>query len=333
VLAEADHDSSQQYDATPSAPVLEPAALAFVRERASHPDPLESGAAPAREWLSRIQAGRPVGLGVEREDAIIEGGLVGEVAARIVRPNRPAVALPAIVYVHGGGWVCGDRHTHDALLRKLVLGTGAAIVFPEYSRAPEETYPTALEECYAVARRVAERGRDHGIDGSRIALAGDGAGGNLAAALSLLAKHRGVPRLAGQVLFYPVTNAAFDTVSCREFAHGYHLSREAMERFWDQYIPDLPTRAEPTASPLRADLEQLAGLPTALLITAEADVVRDEGEAYAAKLRAAGVPVTASRYEGAIHDFVVLDALAETNAARGAIAQASGFLSEVLGLV
>jgi acetyl esterase len=235
-----------------------------------------------------------------------------------------------IVYLHGAGWVFGNHHTHDRLIRELAVGAQAAVVFPNYSLSPEAKYPTAIQECYAVAAWVAEHGQERGLDGSRIAIAGDGVGGNMSAAVTLLAKQRGGPAFRQQVLFYPVTDATFDTESYHQFATGYYLRRDGMQWYWDQYTTDPAQRAEPTASPLRASLEQLAGLPAALVITAEADVLRDEGEAYADKLREAGVPVTADRFHATIHDFVMLNALADTNAARGAITLATDTLRTVL---
>ncbi len=178
---------------------------------------------------------------------------------------------------------------------------------------------------------VAERGAERGLDGARMAIAGDSVGGNMSAALTLLAKERGGPRFVAQVLFYPVTDASFDTGSYHQFAEGYFLRRDAMQWFWDQYTTDPAQRAEITASPLRASLDDLAGLPQALVIVAEADVLRDEGEAYAAKLRAAGVPVTTVRYAGIVHDFVGLNPLRHTYAAEAAINQGIAFLRGVLG--
>jgi acetyl esterase/lipase len=239
--------------------------------------------------------------------------------------------LPAILYIHGAGWVFGNAHTHDRLIRELAAGTGSAVVFPDYSLPPEARYPTALEESFAVGTWVAEHGAERGLDGTRIAVTGDSVGGNMSAALTLLAKERGGPKLSAQVLFYPVTDASFDTASYHEFAEGYFLRRDAMQWFWDQYTTTDAERAQITASPLRASTEQLAGLPPALVITGEADVLRDEGEAYAAKLRQASVAVTAVRYQGIIHDFVMLNALRGTKAAESAINQAIGFLREALG--
>jgi acetyl esterase len=201
-------------------------------------------------------------------------------------------------------------------------------VFPVYQRSPEVRYPTALEECYMVAQWVERFGQEHGLDAGRLAVAGDSVGGNMATVITRLARERGGPDIRLQLLFYPVTNAAFDTASYRQFAEGYSLRRDTMMWFWDQYTRHPGERNEITASPLRASVEELQGLPPALIITAEADVVRDEGEAYANKLRQAGVRVTAVRFQGTIHDFVMLNALAQTAAARGAIAFATAWLRE-----
>lgn len=235
-----------------------------------------------------------------------------------------------ILYIHGAGWVFGNAHTHDRLVRELAVGAGAAVVFPDYSLSPEARYPVAINQNYATARWVLASGASYGLDASRIAVAGDSVGGNMAAALTLQAKERGDVELKAQVLFYPVTDASFDTDSYLQFAEGYFLRRDGMQWFWDQYTTNPVERAEITASPLRATKEQLAGLPQALVITAEADVLRDEGEAYADKLREAGVPVTAVRYAGAIHDFVMLNALRGTHAAEAAINQAVAFLRKAL---
>jgi acetyl esterase/lipase len=226
--------------------------------------------------------------------------------------------------------VLGNAHTHGRLVRELAVGTGAAVVFPEYTRSPEARYPQAIEECWTAASWVAA-GKADGLDRSRMAIAGDSCGGDLAIALTLLAKQRGGIAFRGQALFYPVTDANFDTGSYLQFAQGYFLRRDAMQWFWDQYAPDESQRDEITASPLRASLDELAGLPPALVINGEADVLRDEGQAYASKLREAGVPVTSVRYQGMIHDFVMLNALRETQAADAAIKQAVSFLSEALG--
>jgi acetyl esterase/lipase len=270
-------------------------------------------------------------LDADISDLTVEGGPTGSVRVRIVRPAGATGVLPVILYVHGLGWVFGGPETHDRLVRELAVGAQAAVVFPDYDLAPEQKYPTQIEQVYAVADWIAMNGADERLDTSRIAVAGDSVGGNMATVTALLAKQRGGVTFAGQLLFYPVTDASFDTGSYEQFAEGFFLAREGMRWFWDQYTTDPAQRAEITASPLRASLEELAGLPQALVIVGEADVLRDEGEAYAAKLRAAGVPVTAVRYGGIVHDFVGLNPLRHTYAAEGAINQGIAFLRGVLG--
>jgi acetyl esterase len=263
------------------------------------------------------------------EDFYISGGPTGDIALRIVRPpgsrNR---TLPAILYLHGGGWVLGDKETHDRLVRELANGVQATVVFVDYPRSPEAKYPVALEQAYSTLLWLAENGSQINIDPARIAVVGDSVGGNMAAALTLLAKERQGPMLVYQVLFYPVTDASLDTVSYRQFGEGgYWLTKPAMQWFWDAYAP-ADQRHLPTVSPLQASLDQLHGLPPALIIVDENDVLRDEGEAYARKLQQAGVPVTALRALGTVHDFVMLNALAETPAARGAIGEATTLLRQ-----
>jgi acetyl esterase len=308
---------------------LEPDAQAFAMAVSKPPFLFELGPAKGRIALDEAQSIAVDKLDVDIEDLTIKDGPVEHVVVRIVRPKQlstPPTPLPVIVYIHGAGWVFGNEHTHDRLIRELAVGVGAAVVFPKYDLSPEAKYPTAIEECYSTLQWVAEQGKGHGLDAARLAIAGDSVGGNMAAAVTLMAKERGGPPIQRQVLFYPVTDAAFDTPSYHQFAEGYHLRRDAMQWFWDQYTANPGERNEITASPLRASIEQLRGLPPALVITAEADVLRDEGEAYAAKLRAAGVCVTAVRFLGTLHDFVMLNALANTAAARGAIALATAWL-------
>jgi acetyl esterase len=252
------------------------------------------------------------------------------VSIRIVRPQGVTGTLPVAMYIHGGGWILGDKETHDRLVREIANGAQVAVVFVNYTPSPEARYPVAIEQAYTATKWAAEHGAEARLDPSRLAAVGDSVGGNMVAALTLLAKQRNGPKIAFQVLFYPVTDASFDTPSYREFANGPWLTREAMKWFWDAYAPDERVRAEVTASPLRASLEQLRGLPPALLITNEADVLRDEGEAYAHKLMSAGVRVTAVRYLGAIHDLVLLNPIAETPAPRAAIAQANAMLRQAL---
>ncbi|MEU9476488.1 alpha/beta hydrolase [Streptomyces sp. NPDC048191] len=312
-------------------PVLEPAAAAFAEATANPPYLFDLGPVEGRKAVNEVQSGDIAKPEIAEEWVTVQGGPTGTVRARIVRPVGAAGRLPVVLYIHGAGWVFGNAHTHDRLVRELAVGANAAVVFPEYDLSPEARYPVAIEQNYAVARWVVEQGSAKGLDASRIAVAGDSVGGNMAAALTLMAKQRGDVPLVQQVLFYPVTDASFDTASYHQFATGYFLRRDAMQWFWDQYTTDAAERAQITASPLRATTEQLTGLPPALVITGEADVLRDEGEAYAGKLRQAGVPVTAVRYQGVIHDFVMLNALRETHAAEAAINQAIDTLRTALG--
>ncbi|HEX4249688.1 MAG TPA: alpha/beta hydrolase [Pseudonocardia sp.] len=311
-------------------PVLEPAAQAFVDATATPPFLFQLPPAEGRKALDEVQSGEIAKPAVDEEWLTVEGGPTGSVRVRVVRPHGVAGALPVVLYIHGAGWVFGNAHTHDRLVRELAVGAGAAVVFPEYDLSPEARYPVAIEQNYAAAQWVVAHGAEKGLDASRLAVVGDSVGGNMTAALTLMAKERGDVHLVQQVLFYPVTDASFDTASYQQFGEGYYLRRDGMQWFWDQYTTDPAQRAEITASPLRASLAQLADLPPALVITGEADVLRDEGEAYAAKLRAAGVPVTAIRYQGIIHDFVMVDALRETHAAAAAIAQAITTLKAAL---
>jgi acetyl esterase len=307
---------------------LEPEAQALAEAEALSPLLFTLGPEKGRLALDQTQAGPVSKHPVDIEDLTITGGPSVHLALRILRPQHARTPLPVIVYIHGAGWVVGSMQTHDRLLRELAVGAGAAVVFPVYRLCPEVSYPTALEECYMAAQWVERFGQEHGLDAERLAVAGDSVGGNMATVITLLSRERGGPDIRLQLLFYPVTDAAFDTASYHQFAEGYHLRRDAMMWFWEQYTRHPDERNEITASPLRASVEQLQGLPPALIITAEADVLRDEGEAYANKLREAGVRVTAVRFQGTIHDFVMLNALAQTAATRGAIALATAWLRE-----
>lgn len=287
--------------------------------------------ADARSFLRRAQSA-PVGKpSAQIEDIAFPVGPTGSVPVRIVRPAGTAEVLPVVLYFHGGGWILGDRDTHDRLVREIAVGVEAAVVFVDYARAPEARYPVAIEQAYAAIRYVVDHSASLRIDPLRLAVAGDSVGGNMAAVVTLMARQRRGPKIAFQVLFYPVTDARFDTPSYTRFADGPWLTKRAMQWFWDAYLPNPAARKEPTASPLNASLEQLSGLPEALVIVDENDVLRDEGEAYARLLSNAGVRVTSTRYNGTIHDFVTLNPLADTPAARGAIAQAICALKTALG--
>lgn len=309
---------------------IEASARAFLDAVNSNDGPqiYELSVEDARGVLTSAQAGPVDKLPADIEDHTIGVSSGAKVSIRIVRPEGSTEALPVVMYFHGGGWVLGDKDTHDRLIREIANGAQAAVVFVNYTPSPEAQYPVALEEGYAATEFIVENGKQFNLDPSRLAVAGDSAGGNLAAALTLLAKERGGPQIGYQVLFYPVTDANFDTGSYTQLATHHFLTREAMKWFWDNYLPDVERRKEITASPLQASVDQLKGLPPTLLITSEFDVLRDEGEAYAAKLSEAGVKITAMRYLGIIHDFVMLNAVTNSPQARSAIALANSNLRD-----
>ena len=283
----------------------------------------------ARDVLIRTQSGFVPKADAEVKDWAVNSGPY-LLRLRTICPHAAIDRGPVIMYFHGAGWVMGDSTTHDRLVRELAVGANATVMFVDYDRAPEHRYPVAIEEAYAATCYVSGHAEELGVDAARLAVAGDSVGGNMATVVSLLAKQRSGPGIAGQLLFYPVTNADFESGSYQQFADGPWLTKSAMEWFWDQYLPDHSLRKDPTASPLMASPEQLSGLPPAVIITAENDVLRDEGEEYGRKLIEAGVEVVTTRYNGTMHDFVMLNALAEAAPTRAAVAQAVGFLNSVL---
>jgi acetyl esterase len=308
---------------------------AFLESLQQNPGPPLYTLSPeqARAVLSGLQAGIPVKkLAADMENRTIPGGPNDtDISVQIVRPpNTSNETLPVVMYFHGGGWVLGGFDTHERLVRELANGAHAAIVFVNYTPSPEAKYPVSLEQAYAATKWVAQNGQTINVNSSNLALVGDSVGGNMAAAVALLAKERSGPPIKFQVLFYPVTDANFDTPSYMAYQEGYFLTREAMKWFWDNYTSNQTNRKEPTVSPLQASVEQLKGLPPALIINGECDVLRDEGEAYAHKLIEADVPVTGIRYHGTIHDFVMLNPITNTPAVRGAIEQASHTLKKIL---
>jgi len=248
----------------------------------------------------------------------------------IVRPAGVKGTLPVFMFFHGGGWVLGDYPTHERLVRDLVAGSGAAAVFVNYTPSPEAHYPVAINQAYAATKWVAEHGKEINVDGKRLAVAGNSVGGNMAAVVSLMAKDKGTPAIKFQLLLWPVTDANFETASYNQYAEGHFLTKNMMKWFWDNYTTDAEQRAEVYASPLRATTAQLKGLPPAMVQTAGADVLRDEGEAYARKLDEAGVPVTAVRYNGMIHDYGLLNVVSQVPAVRSALLQASDELKQHL---
>jgi acetyl esterase/lipase len=301
--------------------VLEPEARAFADATSKPPFLADLGVDGARKLLDEVQAA-PIAKPDVTDEWITVPAEVGDVRVRIVKPAGTTTDLPVVLYVHGGGWVLGNAGTHDRLVRDLATGADAAIVFVEYDRSPEAHHPVAVEQAYATARWIMNEGAAKGLDASRLAIAGDSVGGNMAAVVAILAKKRGDVAFIHQSLYYPVTDSAMDTGSYREFAEGFHLRADAMAWFWDSYLPDHDARKDVTASPLQAPIDELKGLPETLLIVDENDVLRDEGEAYGRKLIAAGVRTTLARYDGTIHDFMMLNPLRSSAASTAAIEQA-----------
>jgi acetyl esterase len=306
---------------------LDPQVKALLDQMAALNLPAISTLSPeaARQQVEMTRAAAPPGQPVHQvEDRTIPGP-AGEIPIRIYRPADDG-PLPALVYFHGGGWVICNIGTHDAVCRSLANGSGCVVISVEYRLAPEHPFPAAAEDAYAATRWVVENAAALGVDPARVAVGGDSAGGNLTAAVTLMARDQGGPPLAFQLLVYPVTDASYDTASYTENAEGYMLTRVSMEWFWNHYLRDEADRTNPLASPLRA--ESLSGLPPALVITAEFDPLRDEGEAYADRLRQAGVPVVCSRYDGMIHGFFGMELVLDQ--AKRAVAEASNALRAAL---
>lgn len=279
--------------------------------------------ADARNVLVGAQAGVKLTLpkaDVSQKTIDVDGQKIN---LTIVRPAGVKGTLPAFMFFHGGGWVLGDYQTHERLIRDLVSGSGAVAVYVDYTRSPEAKYGVAINQAYAATKWVAEHGKEINVDGKRLAVAGNSVGGNMAAVVALMAKDKGGPKLRFQALLWPVTDANFETGSYNEFAEGHFLTKNMMKWFWDSYTTDPAKRKEIYASPLQATTEQLKGLPPALIQVAEKDVLRDEGEAYGRKLDAAGVAVTSVRYNGMIHDYGLLNVVANVPEVQAAMRQAA----------
>ncbi|MFE7528309.1 alpha/beta hydrolase [Kitasatospora sp. NPDC057542] len=311
-------------------PVLGRQTRAFV-ESCPWPAPPQADGLASRERMAALwDGGGREEPDVEEEWLAVPGGDEDRIRVRILRPAGACEPLPVVLYLHGLGWMLTDAHAHRQLLVDLVLGADAAVVVPEYDAPEHARHPGAVERAYAVARWIAGHGAGCRLDGSRIAVVGASAGAQHAAALTLVARTRRGPRFRHQVLVCPVTDAAMDTPSYRQFAEGYFLTRAAMAEYWQQYAPDPRDRAQGAVSPLRAPVRCLVGLPPTLVITAEADVLRDEGEAYAARLRQVDVPVVSARYHGTIHGFVLFDRLRGTEASEAARIQMTDALHTAL---
>jgi acetyl esterase len=312
-------------------PQIDPQIRTFLTELNKDSTPFWERPGPeVRAVLTGLQAKTPVDLsGVTFADRTITYN-GRQVKLYIVKPENAAGSLPVLLFIHGGVWIAGDFENHKRLIRDLVVGSGAAGVFVEYTPIPDAIFPVQLEQSYAAAKWVAEHGEEIGIDGSRMAVAGNSVGGDMSAALTLMAKDRGGPDIRLQVLLIPATDTNFETQSYRSFDTGRFLARAFMQYGWNIYAPGKIARKNPYVAPLQASLEELRGLPPALIITAENDPLRDEGEAYARKLKEAGVAVTATRYNGMIHDFVLLNAIHDLPGTQAALRQASDAICEAL---
>jgi len=308
---------------------MDPIARTFIEKinAIRGPQIYEMSIEEARNALTKVQAVDVPRMPADIQEISISGGPKGNIPAHIVRPKGSTEALPVIMYFHGGGWILGDFNIFNRMIRELSNKANAAVVFVDYTRSPEAKYPVAIEEDYRATEYVAENGDKLNVDSSKLAVAGDSVGGNMTAVVSILAKQRKGPRIKYQAMFYPVTDASFDTPSYRQFASGYWLALEGMKWFWDNYLPDKEARKQPTASPLRASVDQLKGLPPALVVTNEYDVLRDEGEAYAHKLMDAGVPTTGVRFIGTVHDMLMLNPLAQMPAVKSALSLAGDLLA------
>jgi acetyl esterase/lipase len=286
-----------------------------------------------QEILTALQSQRPVDMsGVTTSERMItQDGRT--VKLYIMKPEQVSGKPGVVFFIHGGVWIVGNFQNHQRLLRDLVVGSGQIGVFVEYTPLPQAKFPAQLDECYAALKWVSEHADELGADGSRIAVAGNSVGGNMTAAISLMSKDRAGPKISYQVLLIPATDASVDTDSYHEYGTGRFLTRAFMKYGWDLYVPDAKTRDNPYVSPLRASTNELRGLPPALVITAENDPLRDEGEAYARKLKEAGVSVDAVRYNGTIHDFVALNALRHVPSTEAAIEQINDGLRKRLELV
>ena len=284
----------------------------------------------ARQVLVGAQAAVDVDYsGIDEAEKTIEAGGFA-LRLNIVRPAGASGKLPVFLFIHGGGWVLGDYPTHRRLVRDLVVASGCAAVFVNYTPTPDAVFPQQINEIYAALEWLAANGDEIDVDSRRLAVVGNSVGGNMTTVMTLLAKEKGGPDIKFQLMFWPIVDADFETESYREFGEKRFLTTPLMKWMYDMYIPDPEKRRDVHASPLQATPEQLAGLPPALIVTGESDVLRDEGEAYGRKLDEAGVPVTVTRYAGMIHDFGLLNGLAHLPQVEALFVQAGAELKKHL---
>lgn len=299
---------------------LEPTAEAVCNQSSVSPLIFQMQPEQGRRALEEMQDTPVYKYPADISSVCVNTGMWGSIPVYFIAPRNEKIRN-IIFYIHGAGWVFGNFHTHEKLVRELSARTDSLVVFPEYSRSPEAKYPTAIEQCYFLLFHIWEIIRDcfTMANGAALTVAGDSVGGNMAIAMVLMSSMRHGPCIHKLLLYYPVTNACFDTPSYRQFATDYYLYREGMKWFWRQYTASMEDRNQITASPLRADIGCLKCFPPTMIINGQADVLRSEGEAFAERLRRAGVEVTALRVQGTIHDFVMLNVLDQTNACRTAM--------------
>lgn len=284
----------------------------------------------ARQVLVDAQAAAKVDLsGIEESEKTITADGY-KIKLNIVRPKGAKGTLPVFIFIHGGGWVLGDYPTHKRMVRDLVVLTGFSGVFINYTPTPDKKFPQQVNEIYAATKWVAENGKEINVDGTNLAVVGNSVGGNMTTVTCLMAKEKGGPKIKLQIMMWPIVDANFETESYHQFGADRFLSTPLMKWMYDMYIPDPMQRKNIYASPLQASMEQLKGLPPALIQIAENDILHDEGEAYGRKLDEAGVPVTTIRYNGMIHDFGLLNALAELPATKSLFVHAAAELKKYL---
>ena len=300
--------------------LLEPAAEAVCNQSSAPPLIFQMPPEQGRRALEEMQDTPVYKYPADISSVCVNTGIWGSIPVYFIAPRDEKIRN-IIFYIHGAGWVFGSFHTHEKLVRELSARTDALVVFPEYSRSPEAKYPTAIEQCYFLLSHIWEIIGDcfPMANGAALTVAGDSVGGNMAIAMALMSAMRHGTCIHKLLLYYPVTDACFDTPSYRQFATGYYLYRRGMKWFWRQYTASMEDRNQITASPLRADIDSLKCFPPTMIINGQADVLRWEGEAFGERLRCAGVEVTALRVQGTIHDFVMLNALDRTNACRTAM--------------